>query len=495
MIQASALSDVDAPIPLALLSQAVVEQAPIAISMTNLQGQILYVNQAFSQITGHRCDALLGQTHATISYRTTPRAIYAELWQTVLGGQVWRGRLINRKANGDRYLADVTIAPLVDEQGAVTHFLGMHRDISEAHMLNTRLANQRLQLEAVINAAPQAMALLEPNGEVVLDNLAYKTLRADLGDEPAALVMAAAADSHGPIALERQGRHGLRYFSATLDPLEAADPSADTFFAPAQRRYQVLTISEQTRERRRQEQRRLDQLQLLTAQSELAHALQESLQAALVQLQQPLNLIRAALNVMGEHRARCLGVGALEMALESGKEASERLRRALPERPLEAQQPVNLNQILHDTLALTTPRALALGITIRWQPQSDLPAVQGQPGRLRLACKQLLENALEAIDRSRPAQRDVLLTTLADEDEISLLVDDSGPGIPSADRNRIFEPFFSTKPLASEGVRGLGLSLVQQIVNEHAATLSIEDSPLGGCRFILRLPRLAVPRR
>lgn len=494
----SAWHDAQASLPLAMLAELAVEQAPMAISMTALDARILYVNQAFCDTTGYSREQLLGANHSLISYRATPKALYQALWQSITTGQVWRGKLLNRRANGERYLAEVTIAPLTDGNGQISHFLGMHRDISEAHLLTTRLTNERAQLEAVINAAPQAMALLDPGDQVVLDNLAYKTLRSDLGDEPASralMLLGERRGSHHNHTFEWATSRGPRTVVAQLERLEMLEPAADAFFAPRSRTYRVLTLIDQTRALRQQEQHRLDQLQLLTAHSELAHALQESLQAALMQLQQPLNLIRAALAVMDCHDHPCNGVAPMRMALEAGEQASSRLRAALPNRPLEAVQSVNLNQLLHDVLRLEQQRAVALGIDVQWQPQADLATISGQPGRLRLACKQLLANALEAIERSRSSERRVVLSSWQQGEEIGLTVDDSGPGIPADERLRVFEPFYTSKAQHHSGGRGLGLVLVQQIVNEHAASIELTDSPLGGCRVVLRLPLASRGRR
>ena len=64
-------------------------------------------------------------------------------------------------------------------------------------------------------------------------------------------------------------------------------------------------------------------------------------------------------------------------------------------------------------------------------------------------------------------------------------MDDYGSGVPAGTRERIFEPFFTTKAKGS----GLGLSIVHAIVTQHGGTLRVEDSPEGGARFIVSLPR------
>jgi two-component system sensor histidine kinase HydH len=70
---------------------------------------------------------------------------------------------------------------------------------------------------------------------------------------------------------------------------------------------------------------------------------------------------------------------------------------------------------------------------------------------------------------------------------VAVMIEDTGPGVPAAGRDRIFEPFYTTKASGS----GLGLSIVHAIVSQHGGTISVESAPGGGARFLLRLPRLA----
>jgi two-component system, NtrC family, sensor histidine kinase HydH len=73
----------------------------------------------------------------------------------------------------------------------------------------------------------------------------------------------------------------------------------------------------------------------------------------------------------------------------------------------------------------------------------------------------------------------------AGRESVLVHVDDSGKGVPLADRDRIFEPFFTTKAAGS----GLGLPLVHAVATQHGGHVRVEDSPQGGARFTLQLPR------
>lgn len=107
--------------------------------------------------------------------------------------------------------------------------------------------------------------------------------------------------------------------------------------------------------------------------------------------------------------------------------------------------------------------------------------VRAEPLRVGLACLNVIRNGCQAA-RSR------LMVSARDAGECwEIRVEDDGPGIPEDDRQRIFEPFFSTRP-AGEGT-GLGLAVVSSVMKEHGGRVEIADSELGGCRMSLYLPK------
>ena len=76
---------------------------------------------------------------------------------------------------------------------------------------------------------------------------------------------------------------------------------------------------------------------------------------------------------------------------------------------------------------------------------------------------------------------------------VRLVVDDDGPGIPEADRERVFERFVRLARARADGGSGLGLAIVAELVAAHGGTVGVASSPLGGARVEVTLPRLADP--
>ncbi len=115
---------------LAKLSNAV-EQTVDMVMITDREGNIEYVNPAFEQATGYAQKEILGQTpHFLRSGEHSP-AFYKNLWETILSGNVYNSKLVNRAKGGELYHAEKTITPIKDAQGNITHFVSTDRDVTE----------------------------------------------------------------------------------------------------------------------------------------------------------------------------------------------------------------------------------------------------------------------------------------------------------------------------------------------------------------------------
>jgi hypothetical protein len=125
-----------------LLIQAL-ESARDGVMITDLQGAILNVNQALEQQTGYSRHELCGQNPRLFKSGLHSPEFYARMWQTILGRQSWQGELTNRRKDGHLRQISLTISPIVDNQGRLTHFVGIQRDITE----HKRLEQEMLQMQ------------------------------------------------------------------------------------------------------------------------------------------------------------------------------------------------------------------------------------------------------------------------------------------------------------------------------------------------------------
>lgn len=108
-----------------------VGQSPASVIFTDLEGRIQYVNSRFSELSGYTSAEALGKNPRLLRSGCNPSTLYADLWKTIGAGNVWHGEMQNRRKNGELYWVSASIAPIRDENGVVTHFLGTQEDVTE----------------------------------------------------------------------------------------------------------------------------------------------------------------------------------------------------------------------------------------------------------------------------------------------------------------------------------------------------------------------------
>lgn len=491
-------------LPEALYYQ-VVEQSAIATSITDLRANILYANPAFTRVTGYAVDEVLGKNESLLSDKTTPKVVYQALWSRLQQKKSWSGVLVNRRKDGTRYLADLTIAPVIGEDGEITHYLGMHRDVTELHQLQRKVHNQKQLIESVVNVAPMAIAVLNDAGNVELDNLEYKALYTDFSkSEPAhRLLEQLAIDVTRPrhedfsaleACCEVAGRK--RWFSCSGTWFAESDDRAESFFERTNAEHLLLVIHEITDLKEHEEAVRLNAMRTVLAEQEVVQSLREILAGAAYQLQGPVNVLGAVINMLRQRDdaegSNTTMLTALDQALESGKMALSTLDASKPALQSGEASEVNLNALFDDVLAISEERIRALAVAVDWQPDASLPAIRGYEWQLRGAINQLVENALDAMELVEGGHRELGLKTEFGNGMIKVHVCDSGPGIPENVRRHIFEPFYTTKK-EKQGA-GMGLTTCQSVVSDHSGMIWMENSKLGGICIRLQFPVIDTER-
>jgi nitrogen fixation regulatory protein len=496
----------DAGLPLSLFVETV-RQSPVAISITDKKANILYVNDAFSAVTGYSQAEIIGENESRLSDKSTPRKVYYELWYTISRKHVWHGRLVNRRKQGERYLADLTITPMLDDKGNISHYIGMHRDVTQDYYAEQQVANQKQLIESVLNASPVAMAVLDSDKRIVMDNQMYKMLISELGyPEPALFFIEVLQQDLGDLWAEPEqqhrrrfnnyevrvdavGKRGTRWFACSGNWFSEHETGADYFFNRQSRDYLLLSIHDITQQRHQQEKLYLQSLRTVLAEEEYLRSIRETLLGAMHQIGQPLNQINAALQLMSQRNDN--GNKALHDLLlqvhDMGVHTLSTLRRCVPEIPESAMLPVNINQLLHDVIRLYSQKFLANGIVVEWKPNPVLPSVLGADNKLRMLFKLLIDNAIHAMNRSGATDRLVKIGTVSDTQWVVVTIADTGSGIPLKLHSKVFEPFFTLEQ--NGGMQaGMGLVMAKEIVDQHNGLIAIDPEYQAGCCIGMRFP-------
>lgn len=518
----------------------VTEQAAVAITITDPSARILYVNPCFEKTTGYSAEEILGMNQSLLSYKVTPRMVYESLWGQLNRQKPWNGLLVNRRKDGSRYLADLAITPVLNDQGETLYFLGLHRDVSEVHKLEHELLNQKALIESAFDATQAAMVTLDQDLRPVMQNQSFHQLSQQLDNADARQngqkTTKTPNDSQFLIRLLNQLEQDYpeqfdlnRVFEQGFSPLEVEicsngmvkpvwlscsgsvvqeqDTSADAYYDTRFCSYLLLTLQDITDLKTQQNQLHLSDLKALLQEQERIRSVRETLSGAIYQLEGPLNMVNAARNLVA--RKSHLDTGALHKLFTEVKEAGEKtlktLAACMPEPYQEPQVITNINEMLRNTLSLLTPRMLALGVTVDWQPEATLPKTQASPTELTTLFKQLIDNALDALEgqgrqHREGRQPEIRISTRSRQGRTEICIQDNGPGIPAEAQMQVFEPFFSGHTSSSgnpAGQRrnhkshlGMGLTLAQDIVTRHQGLITIDPSFIHGCRIKVQLPHV-----
>lgn len=170
------------------------------IVITDRAGLITWVNPAACRITGYDEGELVGHHTRLLKSGAHDAAFYRGLWDTVLAGETWSGTMTNRRKDGATYVEEQTIAPVLDDDGGVSHFIAIKQDVSERARAQAALAQAHAELAArmqeieALNVALREQAMRDPltgllNRRAFHDAVARDVARARRGGAPLAVIM------------------------------------------------------------------------------------------------------------------------------------------------------------------------------------------------------------------------------------------------------------------------------------------------------------------
>ncbi|HMC16749.1 MAG TPA: ATP-binding protein, partial [Albitalea sp.] len=211
--------------------------------------------------------------------------------------------------------------------------------------------------------------------------------------------------------------------------------------------------------------------------ADAAHELRSPLTALKLQLQM---LKRAP-----DEAARSAAIDALAAGIERAVRLVEQLlalARSEPGAPATVKEPLDLSELVRAAVADIVPNAHGRGTVV--ELYADAPVtVTGDKTALAALVRNLADNAV----RYSPPGARVELRVMQEEGAALLQVDDAGPGIPSDERERVFDRFYR-RTTNDEAGTGLGLAIVRSVAAMHGATVELGTSELGGLRVSVRFP-------
>jgi PAS domain S-box-containing protein len=472
--------------------RSIVEDQNEYIIRLDRQLTITFVNAAFARKRGEPPDAIVSRRMLDLidpadrdAYQSRLASLTAE--QPTVGTEV-----VVTRADGSTAHEQWTDRAIFDAGGALVGFQSVGRDVTAERRAEAELRRSERGFRELVEAHPMPLAVMQMDSGQPL--FASASFLAGLGISIDGMQSGDIGRFYADPA-ERAAIYERLRTDRRIDAIEVTLRRNDGETFPALMRCRVTTLggrdvvlssfvdlTEQKRLEEEMERQRdaLYQSEKLTAMGSLlagvAHELNNPLsvvigQAEMLMEEAPDGSIQRRAERIQRNADRCARIVRTFLAIARQKSRDRKL--------------VAPASLIDGAAGLAAYGFKADGVEIVQRIASDLPAVLVDEDQLHQVLTNILVNAQQAL-REQDGARRLTIDARADGDVVVLSVEDNGPGIAEANRSRVFEPFFTTKPI---GVgTGLGLALCHAIVTSHGGTITAENVPTGGARFVIRLP-------
>jgi PAS domain S-box-containing protein len=499
------------------LQSVAMESAANAIMITDENGEIIWVNYAFTETSGHSKDEVLGRNPRFLKSGKQDQAFYQDMWDTILAGKIWHNTLINRRKDGTFNHEDMTITPIRDNSGKRTHFVAIKHDITEKTLAQVALQASELRYRRLFESAQDGILILDADsGHIVdvnpflIEMLGYS--REDFLDKELWQLGFFKDMVDSKVAfVELQEQGFIRYDDL---PLKTRDGTvkqvefvSNSYLVDGSRVIQcnIRNITEHKRAEKalKETNQRLERAlaELQTKRDELTGMTQQLWQASKLatmgelaaSVAHELNNPLATISLRLDSLATQLADGGQESRdveiVVNEVERMGKLVGGLLQFGRRSQQEISTIDIceeIENALELTEYYFRSHKIEVVREFDPSLPTVPADCEQLRQVFLNLMTNASDAM----PQGGKLIVRARTETDDgvkrVRIELADSGPGIAPADLEKLWEPFFTTKP-EGKGT-GLGLAICRRVVEAHRGSIAI-DSRLGeGTTVRLILP-------
>lgn len=525
------------------LLEAAFEAAAHATLIADREGRIVWVNPAFTAITGYLAEEVLGQRTSLLKSGKQDPTYYTDLWETITAGRTWRGVLLNRRKDGSLYSEQMSITPIRDNAGEITHFVAVKEDITEAVRMQELLRRTSDRYERLFEYSP--LALLEEDyseAKKILDELKASGIidleswfqnnseaarscakRIRIVDVNRALItMFGATDKHDCIGeLEKfftessyaDLQEQLIYLAAgnlnftkevqnVMRTGKLLNLKLSLSIAPkfANCWSEVIISLEDISERIRHE-KQLSHATKIEAVGQLTGGIAHDFNNVLTVVDGNLQLIK---EMFGDEMRQDMGemIDDALSATEDGAKLTSRLL-AFSRRPEPESDMLEVNGHLED-FAILMNRTLGNGINVETRLADDLGRVKTDKSALGNAYLNLSLNARDAMPDGGKltftTRKGIIDKNMVDGSQSTVLrpciiieIADTGCGMSPDVLAKATDPFFTTKGL--EHGSGLGLSMVYDFLRESGGDLRINSTPGAGTSIEMYLPIEPVKER
>lgn len=481
-----------------LFALADVSRDPIAVFDGALRH--VYCNEAVCRLMELTRDKVLGKR--LVDLPMSPDNALA--MQEAIARVFETGEAVSVEVRGGRERSrskwfDISYHPQRDEHGRIAYVSGVSRDISRLRLAEAEARQTASRLQLILDTVGVGILGIDKDLTITFANAMAESRIRYIGYRgPGQHISELIPDHIAEVSLPRMRR--VIEEGITLER-EAEFPFGDRRF-----RFHVLLEPERNGEGQitgcvilsrdiTLEHQLASQLHLterLASLGRIAAGVAHEISNPLASVYGNIELAMAQLRELVTTRPE-LGPGLTDVRemLTDARDGSERIRLIVDDISLLARdEDPSIGLVALDDVARTVLQMLGSSVRRRAHLESTLesvPLVRGSASRLAQVVSNLVQNAIHAFPESRPVDENhVVLEVRRHDREVRLVVRDNGVGIPSEEHRRVFDPFYTTRPVG-QGV-GLGLTVAHGIVSQHGGRLTLDSAPDQGTTITLSLP-------
>ena len=502
------------------------EQSPSSVIITDINGNIEYVNLKFVEITGYTREEALGKRPGILKSGKTPPEIYRDLWNTIKSGREWHGEFINKKKDGAIFWENASISPVKNTEGIITHFVAFKEDITERKMLEERFRQIMSENQIILENANIGIALLkerkimhinkkfedlfgyqrhEISGgttEILYkDSLSYQ----QMGEEKYK-VLAGGKGYSAELMMKRKDNSlfWCKLFGKAIDPDDLSRGSIWLFEDISERKESELKLRQQQHQlqelNRNLEKivfeevaKNLEKDHIMIKQSHLADlgvlaaGITHEINTPLTYIKGNLELLRMEIGAVTENQGSEIaelfeeiedGITRISGIIESMKELSGFSKKERSTTNL-FRTLVYSNRIVHNRAKHITNIYINDQLfDMKVDRDAEVFMAEIAEQRIEQVWVIILNNALDEFLKSDLPfeKRYIKVEILKSYDRIQVVIRDNAGGIPEEIINKIFDLFISTK--AQSGT-GIGLNVAKTIIEDHGGTIKAFNDEYG----------------
>ncbi|MFC1782804.1 PAS domain S-box protein, partial [Planctomycetota bacterium] len=476
------------------------DRANYGTAISDLEGNLIYINDAFARMHGYTPEDLIGKN---LSVFHTDEQMK---WVNVLNEQLTREGSYNaqevyhKRKDGSVFPTLMNATVIKDDAEKPMFLSGTMVDITEPKRAEEQLKSSEHKFRMVFDHARDGIMLAEAKTKKLF--MANRMMYQMLGYEPQELRHLYAMDIH-PLKdihrimelFEKQSRKEI----ALVQDIPVKRKNGEIFYADVNatpvtlegNKYLMGVFRDVTERRRAQAE--LQQYREKMVRAERLAGLGAVGAALAHRLNQPLTVIRLMLEdsqAQWEKTSCPQGIREnLKDGLSATTHAETIVKNFLGFAPAPDQtviEDIDLKEIADRVALVLSENARQAHLRLVIEDMSNLPKFTGDPGEIEQIFFMLMENAIQAADGKK--ERQLNIRAARQDDTIVLTFTDDCGGINPQDQDKIFEPFFSTKP-RGQGT-GLGLNIVQQILTARGGTIRVESQIGQGATFFVNMPWL-----